>query len=178
MLKLLNIFGYISLLSILYFIPRFIFLFDLFLQITNIVLILIFIIINFIFFRKKKYLGLRCLIIIVTFFILSLASYNMYMFVRGNIFKNEINQIYNENKNIILTSEELLNYNITYIPSKLIISKEEKNQGYIKFKNSDKYEDILYYIPLVISSSGTILNNYRIVYNSNTYYFEEKTISN
>ena len=172
MLKILNILGYISLLSLLYYIPIFMLSFDLFLQIINIVITLFLIIINFIFFRKKKYFGLRCLIIIITLFILSFVSHNVYGIVRGNIFKNKINQIYDENKNVILTSEDISSYNIKYKPDKFIIdviSKGGGKQGYLQFKNSDEYESISY--SKIISSFGTNPEHYIIVYNSNRYYF-------
>ena len=173
MLKILNILGYISLLSLLYFIPIFMLSFDLFLQIINIVLILIFIIFNFIFFRKKKYLGIRCLVIIITLFTLSFVIYNVYGIIRGSMFKNQINQIYDEDKNAILTSEDLSNYNITYKPDKFIIDTIAKGggkQGYIRFKNSDKYEKISYSV--TISSFGSHPEHYIIVYDSNRYYFK------
>lgn len=173
MLKILNILGYISLLSLLYFIPIFMLSFDLFLQIINIVLILIFIIFNFIFFRKKKYLGIRCLVIIITLFTLSFVIYNVYGIIRGSMFKNQINQIYDEDKNAILTSEDLSNYNITYKPDKFIIdviSKGGGKQGYIRFKNSDKYEKISYSV--TISSFGSHPEHYIIIYGSNRYYFK------
>lgn len=172
MLKILNFLGYASLISLLYFIPIFIFSFDSFLQIINIIFILILITINFIFFRKKKYLGIRCLIITIILFILSFATYNIYGLVKGNILKNKINKIYDENKNIMLTSEELCDYNIKYVPDKFIIdviSKGGGNQGYIQLKNSDKYEDISY--SETISSFGTHPEHYIIIYNSERYYF-------
>ena len=173
MLKVLNVLGYISLISLLYFIPIVMLSFDLFLQITNIVFILILIIINFIFFRKKNYLGIRCLVIIITLFIFSFVTYNIYGIVEGNIFKNKINQIYDENKNVILTSEDLSNYNITYKPDKFIIDTIAKGggkQGYIRFKNSDKYEKISYSV--TISSFGSHPEHYIIIYGSNRYYFK------
>lgn len=169
MLKLLNILGYISLLSLLFFIPIFILSFDLFLQMVNIVLFLILIMINFIFFRKKKHLGIRCLVIIITLFILSSAIYNRYGIIKGKMFKNKINEICDQNRNVILTSKEITNYNIKYVPDKFVIDDISKGggaKGYIKFENSNKYEEISY-------SAINSPKQYAIICNSDRYYLNK-----
>ena len=144
MLKVLNVLGYFSLLSLFYYIANFILSFDLFLQIINLIFVILSVIINFVFFKKKKYLGIRCFIIITILFILSILSYNIYSIARGNLFKNSIYEIYDQNKNIIITSENLSSYNGKFIPDKLMIdmiSKGNGQKGYIKFKESNNYED-------------------------------------
>lgn len=168
MLKILNILGYISLLSIPYLIALFILSFDLFLKIINIIFIVILAIINFKFFRKKKYLGIKFLVVIIILFTFSFMSYNIYKIIRGNTFKTKIYRIYNNNKNVILTTEDISDYNVKFVPDKLIIdsiSKGGASKGYIKFFNSNEYEEILY---------ENFLNYYKIIYNSNRYYFNKK----
>lgn len=170
MLKLLNSLGYISILSIFFYMIFFIFAFDLFLQIINIALIIVLITINFIFFRKKKYKGIRILFLLIIFFILSLVTYHVYGIIRGNIFKIQINQICDENQNIILNSDEILTYDITYIPDRFIIdtiSKGNGMKGYIKLNDSTTYEEISY--SSMPSSFGTHPNHYTILYNSHRY---------
>lgn len=171
MLKILNILGYISLLSLFVFLLILAFYFDLFLKILNTIYILILIIMNFIFFKKKKYLGIRFFIIIITLFILSFTTYYIYINLRAYIFKNKINQIYDEERNVILTSQELSSYKVKYIPDKNILddlSKGGGHRGYIEFKNSDEEKNILY--TTIYSSCDTHLIHYLILYNSNRYY--------
>ena len=168
MLKILNILGYISLLSIPYLIASFILSFDLFLKIINIIFIVILAIINFKFFRKKKYLGIKFLVVIIILLIFSSTSYNLYKIIKGNSFKTKIYGIYDNNKNVILTTEDISDYSVKYAPDKLvidIISKGGSSKGYIKFLNSDEYEEILY---------GDLFNHYTIIHNSNRYYFNKK----
>ena len=172
MLKLLNILGYISILSIFYYMIFFLFAFDLILKVINIVLILFLITINFVFFKKKKYLGIRILFLLIIFFILSFIIYHVYGVIRGNIFKIQIDQLCDENQNIILTSDEIITYDVTYIPDKFVIdmiSKGGGNKGYIKLKNSKNYEEITY--SNILSSFGTHPYHYTILYNSHRYTF-------
>ena len=146
LLKILNILGYFSLFNLLYYIVNFLLGFDLFLQILNGILVIILLSINFIFFKKKKYTGIRCCIIIVIMFVLSFATYNIYGIIRGNVFKNTINEICDQSKNVLLKTEDLSNYNARYIPDKVIIdmiSKGGGQKGYIKFENSKDYNEII-----------------------------------
>lgn len=131
-------------------------------------MIIIAIIVNCIFLKKKRYLGIRILITLITLFAMSLLAYNIYGIVKGNIFKNKIAEICDESKSLILTSKDITSYNVRYIPDKFYIdaiSKGGSHEGYIKFLNSDEYRCILW------SDTTITRKQYIIIYNSNRYYF-------
>ncbi len=93
-------------------------------------MIIIAIIVNCIFLKKKRYLGIRILITLITLFVMSLLTYNIYGIVKGNIFKNKIAEIYDESRSLILTSKNITSYNVRYIPDNFYIDDVSKGSAH------------------------------------------------
>ena len=171
MLKLLNVLGYISLISVIYYILVFLFSFDLTLQIINIVMVIAIILVNI--FAIKKYLGIRILVSLIIIALLSSIIYVSYTYIKGNMFKEKIEAIYDEAGNKILDANEIKSYSVRYIPDKFYIDNMSKGyleEGRIAFANL-YYADVPITYTVTISSFGTYPEHYTIIINNKRYVF-------
>lgn len=173
MLKLLNVLGYISLISIIYYIIVFLFSFDLTLQIINVVMIIAVILVNSFAIKKKKYVGIRILISLIIIAVLSSIIYISYSYIKGNMFIKEIEAIYDGKGNKILDSSEIKSYSVRYVPDKFYIdsmSKGAYEEGRIAFANLE-HVDVPISYNVSVSSFGTHPEHYTIIVNNMRYEF-------
>lgn len=173
MLKVLNVLGYISLISVIYYILVFLFSFDLTLQIINIVMVIAVILVNILVIKKKKYMGIRILVNLIIIAVLSWIIYFVYIVAVGNNFKNKIENIYDDSGNIMLRADDIKSYSVRYIPDKFYIdniSKGDYKEGYIKYFNSEGYDEPIIF-STTISSFGTHPEHYTIIINNMRYEF-------
>jgi len=174
MLKVLNVLGYISLVTVLLYALIFLFSFDLTLQIINVLMIIAVICVNIFVVKGRKYIGIRILVSLIVIAILSTIIYYGYIFVAGNAFKNKIEAIYDEEGNEMLSGEEVKSYVVKYIPDKLYIdaiSKGYDEKGYIRFYNVEGYNEEIKYFVSAPTPMGTHPEHYTIVYNNKRYKF-------
>lgn len=173
MFKILNILGYISLISVIYYILMFLFSFDLTLQIINIVMVIAIILVNIFVIKKKKYLGIRILVSLIVIALLSSIIYISYSYIKGNMFLKEIEAIYDEAGNKILEANEIKSYSVRYIPDKFYIDNMSKGyyeEGRIAFANLEHIDVPIKYT-VTISSFGTHPEHYTIIINNMRYVF-------
>ena len=173
MLKVLNVLGYISLVTVLLYALIFLFSFDLTLQIINVVMILAVICVNIFAIKGRKYIGIRILVSLIVIAILSTTIYYSYMFIAGNAFKNQIEAIYDEEGNEKLSVEEIRSYVVMYIPDKIYIDEIAKmggKKGYIRFYNIEGYDEPIKY-SVSPSSMGTHMDHFTIIFNNKRYRF-------
>lgn len=173
MLKILNVLGYISLISIIYYILVFLFSFDLTLQIINVVMIIAVILINVFAIKKKKYVGIRILVSLIIIVLLSSIIYVSYTYIKGNMFLKEIEAIYDDNGNKLLDASEIKSYSVRYIPDKFYIDTMSKGiyeEGRIAFANLE-HVDVPITYTVTISSFGTHPEHYTIIVNNMRYEF-------
>lgn len=174
MLKVLNVLGYISLVTVLLYALIFLFSFDLALQIINVLMIIAVICLNIFVVKGRKYIGIRILASLIVIAILSTTIYYSYMFIAGNAFKNQIEAIYNEEGKEMLSGEEVKSYVVKYIPDKFYIdyiSKGHGKKGYIRFYNMKGNDEEIKYFVSAPTPMGTHPEHYTIVYNNKRYKF-------
>lgn len=173
MLELLNILGYISLISVIYYIHVFLFSFDLTLQIINIVMVIAVILVNIFVKKKKHYPGIRILGILIIIALLSSIIYISYSYIKANMFFLDVEAIYDVNGNKIIDSNEIKSYSVRYVPDNDYmdsISKEIYEDGRITFVNLECVDVPIKYT-VTISSFGTHPEHYTIIVNNMRYEF-------
>jgi hypothetical protein len=169
MLKVLNVLGYISLVTVHFFILNFFFAFDLTLQIINVIMIIAVICINIFAIKGRKYIGIRILVSLITIAILSRTLSYSYMSIAGNVFKNQIEAIYDEKGNEILSGEEVKSYVVKYMPG-VFMSKGGEEKGYIRFYNVEEKNEVMIINREPLSSTEN-KNQLTIIFNNKIYNF-------
>ena len=177
-LKIINIIGYLSLFLLPYGVAIIILSLDVILKIIFILVFFIIILLNIKIKKNfKETLGLRILICIISLiFIMSIVNY-IYIYTRGNLFKNSIEYI--NTNSIVLEKKDLDLYKIRYVPGDLTLDYLDKggsNIGKIKFKDSNQIKQIYYAFPIEYYLN-TELNPYSFLiirYGESKYYLTKK----
>jgi hypothetical protein len=169
MLKVLNVLGYISLVTVYFFVLNFLLSFDFTLQIINILIIIAVICINRFAIKGRKYMGIRILVSLIVITILSRTLYYSYVFISGNVFKNQIEAIYDEKGNEILTGEEVKSYVVKYMPG-VFMSKGGEEKGYIRFYNVEEKNEVMIINREPLFSTEN-KNQLTIIFNNKIYNF-------